>query len=112
MSILILIAEDEGYLVRVAHDGIAALELGLREGPDLILSDVQLPRLDGLELIGRLRDGGSIAPAVLMSARRYDPEASGELFLSKPFDLDQLMTIVHEALTTDASNSTSQLPLQ
>ncbi|MFL5760062.1 MAG: response regulator transcription factor [Thermomicrobiales bacterium] len=94
---------DEGYTVREAHDGLDAFELALRESPDLVLSDVQLPRLDGLALVGQLRAAGRAIPVVLMSAINIEVNIPGVRFVLKPFDLDHLLAIVREGLSTGAS---------
>jgi DNA-binding response OmpR family regulator len=76
----------EGYAVRTAPDGLAALDEIEREPPDLILSNVRMPRRDGIALVHRLRERGSAVPVVLVSD---DPEAApaGVPFLTKPIDI-------------------------
>ena len=87
----------EGYAVRCAPDGAAALTDVLRARPDLVLSDVQMPRLDGLALAARLRPLG--VPVVLMSASFF--VAVPDLpFVGKPFDLVALLDAVARALAT------------
>jgi DNA-binding response OmpR family regulator len=86
--------EDEGYLVSRAYDGVAALAAAERQRPDLILSDVMMPGLDGVSLIHRLRDRGVRAPAVLMSAVYDDVDLPKVRFVPKPFDIDELLAVV------------------
>jgi CheY-like chemotaxis protein len=97
-----LVAEallDEGYLVRVAHDGANALEAVQERQPDLLLLDVSMPVLTGDEVLRRLRSDGTTRqlPIILMTADRT-PERFAELgatqLLRKPFDLRRLSQLV------------------
>jgi len=90
--------EDEGYRVSKARDGLSAFELAMREPPDLVLSDVHLPHLDGIGLVRRLRAAGRAVPVILMSAVYADTGFPGVRFVAKPFDLDHLLTVIREAL--------------
>jgi len=67
-----------GYVPSVAHDGELALELISDNPPDLVLLDINLPKLDGMELIGEVRDAGIDVPIVMVSAREdeYDKVAN------------------------------------
>lgn len=94
---------DEGYQVRCAEDGQAALDLAAREAPDVIVSDVTMPRVDGVELVHRLRMRGQRTPVVLISARYATVDLPGVRFLTKPFDVDTVMSAVEHSLTAAAS---------
>lgn len=82
--------------VLIARTGPEALELANAEHPDMILMDLNLPRLDGLEVIRRLRSSGEFqgVPIVIISALSDDNErvrlSGADHFLSKPIDLDKL----------------------
>jgi two-component system response regulator AtoC len=65
---LTLILEDGGYQVDTASDGEAGLLQARGGSPDMILTDVRMPRVDGLALLDRLRAGGSTTPVVVMTA--------------------------------------------
>ena len=82
----------EGYAVSCAHDGLEALAAVERDPPDLIVTDVHMPRLDGAQLARRLRD--SEIPAILLSGDPNWAHVPGVAFVPKPFDLDHLLTIV------------------
>lgn len=94
------IFQNNGYITTVAHDGQEALEL-LQGGdlPDLVISDIAMPRMDGLELIRRIRDDESMnhLPIIVVSARVEDNErlegldAGAEVYLAKPFIVDELL---------------------
>ena len=83
MSKTVLIVEDErpiveilkfnlkreGYETLEALDGRTGLELGLSQDPDLVLLDVMLPEMNGFDVCAALRDGGSTAPIIMLTAR-------------------------------------------
>jgi CheY-like chemotaxis protein len=90
--------EDEGYRVCRAYDGPAALAQAERHRPDLILSDVTMPGLDGVSLTRRLRDRGLRMPVVLMSAVYADVDLPHVRFLPKPFDVDDVLVVVERLM--------------
>lgn len=98
--------EDEGYRVCRAYDGHAALALAERQRPDLILSDVMMPGLDGVSLVRRLRDRGVRAPAVLMSAVFADVDLPNVRFVPKPFDVDHILAVVDRLMRTTGRATT------
>jgi DNA-binding response OmpR family regulator len=102
--------EDEGYRVSRAYDGATALAVAEQQRPDLILSDVMMPGLDGLSLIRRLRDRGVRAPAVLMSAVYADVDIPHVRFILKPFDVDDLLAVVGR-LSRSTGRATSRVGL-
>ncbi len=88
------ILTDEGYDVQQACDGQRALEQIETATPDLVLSDVSMPRLNGLELAEHLTRREDPVPIVLMSAASNAPPAGVALFLPKPFALDELLALI------------------
>jgi CheY-like chemotaxis protein len=96
VSALADLLRDEGYRVRTAFDGLAALEETELTPPDLVLSDIAMPRLNGIALAQRLRDRG--VPVVLLSAAVSDPHLADIPYIAKPFDLDQVITLVHRLI--------------
>ena len=97
VSLLTEILEEEGYLVRVASDGEAALRMIESARPDLVVADIMMPRLDGLTLASMLRSSSHPIPVILMSAA-VTPRSHGISFLPKPFDIDDLLGVVSEVL--------------
>ena len=89
---------DEGYDVVVAGDGRAALDLLVRERPDLVVMDVMMSGLDGRAAYRAMRSRGDLpdVPVVMTSAAvgpdRLDPSIAA--FLPKPFDLNDLLAVV------------------
>jgi DNA-binding NtrC family response regulator len=88
--------QDAGFTVRTAEDGLAALAELRREIPDAVITDVAMPRLSGDRLAADLADWG--LPVILTSGRRDDPGLPGTTFLRKPFDLDDLVDAVNDAV--------------
>lgn len=100
VDLLALALQDEGYQVARAYDGEEAWRLLCAHRPDLIISDVTMPRLDGLHLLHRLRRQRVLAqiPVILMSAARRRIDAGDAAFVAKPFDLDRMLSLVHAKL--------------
>jgi CheY-like chemotaxis protein len=96
VDLLAEVLAEEGYRVRTAYDGEAALRDVLIVPPDLVLSDVAMPHLNGIELAHRLSQQG--IPVILMSAAVSNPRTPGVGFIPKPFDLDQILDLVAEHL--------------
>jgi CheY-like chemotaxis protein len=92
------ILTDEGYRVHCAADGQEALDQVEREAPDLLVSDVNMPRLGGVELVRRLRAIGHLFPVLLISANRVVADLPNVRFLAKPFDLSRLLEEVVSGL--------------
>jgi CheY-like chemotaxis protein len=92
---------DAGYTVETAADGRTALEMIARTPPDLVMTDVMMPRLDGWELLARVRERLPDLPVIVMSAvdpraaaRRRGVTADHTVFLRKPFDLETVLGLV------------------
>lgn len=91
-----------GYRVEAVADGEAALTAASREGTDLILTDVMMPRLDGFGLLKRLRERADlkILPVILLSARAGEDafveglDAGADDYVSKPFSARELLVRV------------------
>ncbi len=98
-TIVFMIAElleDEGYVVRCCFDGRTALDTVDREAPDLVVSDVMMPGIDGIAVAVYLRERG--IPVLLMSAVPWNRAMPGVPFIPKPFDLDRFLDAVSHAL--------------
>jgi DNA-binding NtrC family response regulator len=89
-----------GYDVRCAHDGEEAWADVQRDPPDLILSDIRMPKLDGIDLASRLISGGYRTPIILMSASHTDRVGVSAAFIRKPFGFDHLLTVIARALNS------------
>jgi DNA-binding response OmpR family regulator len=93
----------EGYVVDTAADGRAALEAARREHPDLVILDVMLPEIDGLEVCRRLRAQSDV-PIIMLTARgEVDDRVAGldngaDDYLPKPFMFKELLARVRAQL--------------
>ena len=88
----------EGYRVRQAYDGQSAIEAVERAAPDLVVSDIAMPRLNGIDLARRLLALPVPVPVVLISAAKNAPATQELPFVPKPFDVDHVLAIVAHAL--------------
>lgn len=93
---------DVGYLVEEAGDGITALEQIASQTPDLILSDVRMPRLDGIGLARVLAPHTPPIPIILMSATAL-PSDCPLPALRKPFTVEELLTMMARSLPTSVA---------
>ncbi len=86
-----------GHAVSAEHDGQSGLSAALAEPPDLILLDLNLPRLDGLSVLAALRRNGSGARVLILTARGAVEQrvkglqAGADDYLAKPFSMDELI---------------------
>ena len=94
----------EGYAVRSAMDGEAGLALARSERPDLLLVDVILPKLGGLDLIRALRSEDADTPVIVISAKGQEAdkiaglELGADDYVVKPFSLKELLARIDAAL--------------
>jgi CheY-like chemotaxis protein len=97
VEILSSALEEKGYCVRRAYDGLSALEEIERSAPDLVVADLVMSRLGGVDLARQLLARSEPIPVVLMSAvYRGSPEVEGAL-VRNPFDVGLLLSTVAEA---------------
>jgi len=85
LSIRKLMLETRGYRVLACSNGHHALELFKQGGVDLVLSDLQMPGLDGAELVQKIKEISSDTPAILFSGkiRVYEKDMRADIFLPK-----------------------------
>jgi DNA-binding response OmpR family regulator len=87
----------EGYEVKLADDGVRALEEAHAFLPDVLVLDLGLPRLDGIDVAKRLREGGDDVPILMLTARdALDSRVAGldvgaDDYLVKPFERQELL---------------------
>ena len=117
-TINILLAEDErtlamiikdtldgqGFHVTVASDGEEALRLYAANRPDVLVADVMMPRLDGFELVRRIRKGDQQTPVIFLTARSavndvvHGFEMGANDYLKKPFGMQELIVRIKALL--------------
>ncbi|WP_328538015.1 response regulator transcription factor [Streptomyces sp. NBC_00344] len=94
----------EGYGTEVAVDGLDALTKAVPYDPDLVVLDIQMPRMDGLTAARRLRASGSTTPILMLTARDTvgdrvtGLDAGADDYLVKPFELDELFARIRALL--------------
>ena len=100
VDILAFNLKREGYEVVTAMDGAAGLALALAEDPDLILLDLMLPKLDGVEVCRRLREQGRTTSVIMLTAREEESdkvlglELGADDYITKPFSMRELLARV------------------
>jgi len=107
MKLMLMVLRPHGYTLLEATDGEEALEIAVRDKPDLILMDGQLPKMSGLEVTRRLREmpafNHTSIIAVTASAMRGDEEklleAGCDAYLSKPINTRELPEVIAEMLS-------------
>ena len=93
----------QGHMVVAQNDGALGLELALKEPPDLVVLDLGLPGMDGLEVLARLHEAGSSVRVLILTARGEIEDrvkglkAGADDYLTKPFSMEELIARV-EAL--------------
>jgi len=93
-----------GYSVQVAEDGALALEKTQVESFDLIVLDVMLPKVNGYDVLSRLRERGNDTPVLILSARTDEHDKvlgldlGAEDYMTKPFSVPELLARVRAAL--------------
>lgn len=106
--------EHEGYEVSVEFAGLKGLEKAMSEEWSLILLDVMIPELSGLEVLRRIRNGGNQVPIILLTARDSVPDKVAGLdlgandYLTKPFQIEELLARIRAILRVHAANRKNQ----
>jgi DNA-binding response OmpR family regulator len=96
--------EFEGYEVTTASDGAAGLERAREQKPDLLILDIMLPKLSGLEVCKTLRGEGFEAPIIMLTARGQEIdkvvglELGADDYVTKPFSIRELLARVRAIL--------------
>ena len=92
----------EGYHVALAKDGVDALEQLLELVPDVVISDIEMPRMDGFDLVRNIRADKRLGnlPIIMITSRtaekhrRHALEIGASNYLGKPYDEDELLALI------------------
>lgn len=109
--------EEESYAVDLSADGVQGLDLGLSGSYDLIVIDLMLPGLPGLEVLKRLRKEKIQAPVLILTAQsQIDQKVKGldagaDDYLTKPFAIDELLARVRALLRRGATETPGVLQI-
>lgn len=103
-TILAAVLRDAGYEVETARDGIDALGKSVEFKPELLIADLQMPRMDGLETSMRMKERLPGIVSIILTAHGTIPSAVQAIkqgvydYLTKPFDNEQMLLVVKRAL--------------
>ncbi len=112
-QILRLYLEQAGYTVLTASDGVAGIELHAREHPDLVILDLMLPALDGMEVCRRIRAWAN-TPILMLTARQGEEdriaglELGADDYLVKPFSPREVVSRVKAILRRSHQSTTAE----
>jgi DNA-binding response OmpR family regulator len=96
--------EFEGYQVLTAPDGVAGLERALSESPDIVILDVMMPRMSGLDVCKQLKSKKPSMPIIMLTARGQEVdkvvglELGADDYVTKPFSIRELLARVKAVL--------------
>jgi class 3 adenylate cyclase/DNA-binding response OmpR family regulator len=96
--------KPNNFLVDVAEDGLSGLSKALKTNPDLILLDYELPKLNGVQVLRRLRECGVTTPVILMTSHGSEQLAvevfllGVQNYLSKPYTVEDALRAIEDAL--------------
>ena len=117
VELLRLYLEKEGWLVVTAADGEVGLELHRRHDPDLVILDLMLPRIDGLEVCREIRRRGD-TPVVMLTARDDDVDAivglelGADDYVTKPFNPRALVARIKAVLRRSSGAVRAGRPIE
>ncbi|HYM84310.1 MAG TPA: response regulator transcription factor [Candidatus Dormibacteraeota bacterium] len=117
VELLRLYLEQEGFGVLAASDGETALEMVDRHGPDLVVLDLMLPRLDGFEVTRRIRRTSDV-PILMLTARNEDVdsivglELGADDYVTKPFNPRALVARVKAVLRRSEATGQRGRPIE
>lgn len=108
--------EREGFRVQLAKDGLDAMEqLSADELPDVVLSDIEMPRMDGFDLVRNMRADSRLAglPVIMITSRiaqkhrDYAEQLGVDHYLGKPYDEDQLLELINKYTSSEIGVETT-----
>lgn len=117
MDLLVFNLQKEGYNTLEAYDGITAVDMALKEKPDLILLDIMIPKLDGISVCKKIRYALNISniPILMISARDTESdkivglEMGADDYITKPFQIREVMARIKANLRKAELNSNMEM---
>ena len=107
---------SHGYGARIAHDGEEALQIMKDWPPDLLITDLRMPNMDGLELCRRVRSQSRV-PIIVLSVKGEEAikvkalDAGADDYVTKPFSVNELLARVRAALRRNTSPEKLETPV-
>jgi two-component system, OmpR family, response regulator len=105
-TVLEIALREAGYRVVLANDGQEGVQKLMSAKPNLVISDIMMPQMDGVEAFQRIKDQlqEDGIPIFIMTALNRKPwfadlEAEGAVIIQKPFDIDQLLQLIQDMLS-------------
>jgi DNA-binding response OmpR family regulator len=112
--LLTSLLELENFRVVTAPDGVAGLKTVEFEDPDLVVTDISLPNLDGLEMIRTLRSSTRFASLPIVTVTAYGQSVASQALsagadsaLIKPLEFEQLLSSIRQLISPEVSQATS-----
>lgn len=117
-DLLVFNLQNEGYNTLEAGDGVQAVDIALKESPDLILLDVMLPKLDGKSVCKKLRYSLNMSniPILMISAKDTETdkivglEIGADDYITKPFQIREVIARVKANLRKSELNTNTEIP--
>ena len=105
----------ESYDIQLARNGKLGLEMAISDPPDLVLMDITMPEMDGLEVLKRLKDNAatSMVPVILLTGKvEHESVLKGyktgaDYYIAKPFTKNQLLNGIHLFLDPEKAAASS-----
>src|SRR5512137_2472120 len=98
------VLKPKGYRAVLAVDGVEGVQLALEQKPDLIILDMKLPKLDGMDVLHALKDNGLNIPVIMVTAHGSEQIAVEAFrlgvrdYVPKPFEVSNMIKIIEHAL--------------
>ena len=108
--------ENEGFDVSIAADGASGLAQATRDGVDLVILDLMLPKMDGYRVLRSLRESGIDAPVLVLTAKGEEANKvqafsiGGDDYVTKPFGVLELIARVRALLRRTGSKGAAPMP--
>lgn len=108
VTLLAEVLEEHNYTVFKALNGKQALDICMREKPDLVISDIMMPGIDGYELSRQIKNNPQLSyiKIILMTAGFFNPAVAAgcyDEFLKKPFDIEEVETLLQKIFPVNGS---------
>ncbi|WP_028400634.1 response regulator [Ectobacillus panaciterrae] len=100
--------QKEGYRTFQAANGFQAIDIVLKDKPDLVILDMKIPGMDGIEILKRIKEIDQDIKVILMTAYgeldmiQEAKDLGAIMHFAKPFDIDEMRTIVRQEIAVNA----------